>query len=155
MSGTMVHKRILRRCGGDLEHAIRSRCIENCYKEEYINAIEDITTRTKTGRNWYKSPMENKISGKPISRLNKPQKRSLLKCHKCESTSNLANTFPKKTRINEIEMKKAEDTKETNDLSLRKSDSEPSEEEEVSDKSSIENINVSFDVTEVHNNFLQ
>ncbi|MBW0505437.1 hypothetical protein O181_045152 [Austropuccinia psidii MF-1] len=46
MSETMVHKRILRKCGGDLEHAIRSRFIEPCSTEDYINAMEDITTRT-------------------------------------------------------------------------------------------------------------
>ncbi|MBW0543741.1 hypothetical protein O181_083456 [Austropuccinia psidii MF-1] len=27
VSETIIHKMILRRCGGDLEHAIRSRCI--------------------------------------------------------------------------------------------------------------------------------
>ncbi|MBW0516798.1 hypothetical protein O181_056513 [Austropuccinia psidii MF-1] len=31
MSEAMVHKRILRKCGGDLEHAIRNRFIEPCY----------------------------------------------------------------------------------------------------------------------------
>ncbi|MBW0518007.1 hypothetical protein O181_057722 [Austropuccinia psidii MF-1] len=49
MSETIIHKRILRKCGNDLEHAIRSRCIEPCSTEDYINAMEDITTRTK---NW-------------------------------------------------------------------------------------------------------
>ncbi|MBW0531185.1 hypothetical protein O181_070900 [Austropuccinia psidii MF-1] len=88
MSETMVHKRILRKCGGDLEHAIRCRCIEPCSTEDYINAMEDITTRTKIGRNWYRSPIDNKTSGKPISKPNKPQDRLPLKCHKCGSTSN-------------------------------------------------------------------
>ncbi|MBW0520646.1 hypothetical protein O181_060361 [Austropuccinia psidii MF-1] len=49
MSETMVHKRILQKCGGGFEHAIRSRCIELCSTEDYINAMEDITTRTKIG----------------------------------------------------------------------------------------------------------
>ncbi|MBW0589833.1 hypothetical protein O181_129548 [Austropuccinia psidii MF-1] len=47
MSETMIHKRILRKCGGDLEHAIRSRCMEPCSTEDYINAMEEITTRKK------------------------------------------------------------------------------------------------------------
>ncbi|MBW0469076.1 hypothetical protein O181_008791 [Austropuccinia psidii MF-1] len=47
MSENMVHKRIFRNHGGDLEHAIRSRSIEPCSEEYYTNAIEDITTRTK------------------------------------------------------------------------------------------------------------
>ncbi|MBW0593491.1 hypothetical protein O181_133206 [Austropuccinia psidii MF-1] len=155
MSETMVHQRILRKCGGDLEHAMRRRCIEPCSTEDYINAIEDITTRTKIGRNWYKSPIDNKTSGKTISKPNKPQDRPPLKCHKCGSTSQLANTCPKKTRIKEINIEKVEYTKETNDVSLHESDSEPSEEEEVPEELSIENINVSFEVTEVHTHLPQ
>ncbi|MBW0581177.1 hypothetical protein O181_120892 [Austropuccinia psidii MF-1] len=155
MSETMVHKRILRKCGGDLEHAIRSRCIEPCSTEDYINDMEEITTRTKIGRNWYKYPIDNKTSGKPISKPKKPQDRLPLKCHKCGSTSHLANTFPKKTRINEISIEKVEDAKETNKVSLHESDSEPSEEEEVPEELSTENINVSFEVTEVHTHLPQ
>ncbi|MBW0548821.1 hypothetical protein O181_088536 [Austropuccinia psidii MF-1] len=44
MSETMIHTRILRKCGGDLKNAIRSGFIEPCSTEEYINATEDITT---------------------------------------------------------------------------------------------------------------
>ncbi|MBW0509533.1 hypothetical protein O181_049248 [Austropuccinia psidii MF-1] len=102
MSETMVHKRILRKRGGDLEHAIGRRFIEPCSGEDYINAIEDINTRTKIGRNWYKPPMDNKTSGKPIPKPNKPHDKPPLKCHKCGITSHLANTCPKKPRINEI-----------------------------------------------------
>ncbi|MBW0497631.1 hypothetical protein O181_037346 [Austropuccinia psidii MF-1] len=118
MSETVVHKRILRKCGGDLEHAIRSRVIESCSEADYINAMKDITTRTKTGRNWYKPPIDNKPSGKPITKPNEPQDRAPLKFHKCGSTSHLANTCLKKTRINEIEIEKDDDTKEENNLYL-------------------------------------
>ncbi|MBW0589806.1 hypothetical protein O181_129521 [Austropuccinia psidii MF-1] len=97
MSETMIHKRILRNCGGDLEHAIRSRCIEPFSTEDSINAMEDIITRKEIGRNWSKSPIDNHTNGKPISKPNKPQEKLPLKCHKCGSTSHLANTCPKKT----------------------------------------------------------
>ncbi|MBW0539195.1 hypothetical protein O181_078910 [Austropuccinia psidii MF-1] len=117
--------------------------------------MEDITTRTKIGRNWSKSPIDNKTNGKPITRPNKPQARLPLKCHKCGSTSHLENTCPKKTRINEINAEKVEDTKETTDVSLHESDSEPSEEEEVPEGLSIGNIDVSFEVTEVHTHLIQ
>ncbi|MBW0586103.1 hypothetical protein O181_125818 [Austropuccinia psidii MF-1] len=117
--------------------------------------MEDITTRTKIGRNWSKSPIENKTNLKPISKPNKPQDRLPLKCHKCGSTSHLANTCPKKTRINEINVEKVEDTKEPTDVSLHESYSEPSEEEEVPEELSIERINVSFQVTEVHTHLPQ
>ncbi|MBW0546710.1 hypothetical protein O181_086425 [Austropuccinia psidii MF-1] len=154
MSETMVHKRILRKCGGDLEHTIRSRCIEPCSTEDYINAMEDITTRTKIGKNWYKPPIDKKNIWKPISKKN-PRDRAPLKCHECGSTSHLENTCPKKTRINEIEIEKVVDTKETNTLPLQESDSEPSEKEEVPDELRIERINASFEVTEVHTHLPQ
>ncbi|MBW0541655.1 hypothetical protein O181_081370 [Austropuccinia psidii MF-1] len=130
MSETLVHKRILRKCGGDLEHAIRSRCIEPCSTEDYINAMEDITPRTKIARNRYKPPMDNKTSGKPISKPNKPHDKAPLKCHQCGIKSHLANTCRKKTRINEVEIEK-DDTKETKDVFVNERDSEPSEEEEL------------------------
>ncbi|MBW0567889.1 hypothetical protein O181_107604 [Austropuccinia psidii MF-1] len=68
MSETMIHQRILRKSGSDLEHAIRSRCIEPFSTEDYINAMEDITIRTEIGRNQYKHPMDNKTSGKKKSK---------------------------------------------------------------------------------------
>ncbi|MBW0512950.1 hypothetical protein O181_052665 [Austropuccinia psidii MF-1] len=117
--------------------------------------MEDITTRTKIGGNWYKPPIDDNTRGKPISKTNKLHYKTPLKCHKCGSTSHLANTCPKKTRINEIEIDKEDDTKEANDVSLHESDSEPSEEEELTDKLSIENINFSFEVTEVHTHLPQ
>ncbi|MBW0570074.1 hypothetical protein O181_109789 [Austropuccinia psidii MF-1] len=66
MSETMLHKRILRKCGSNLEHAIRSRCIEPCSTEYYMDSMEDIPTRNKICRNSYKSPIDNTTSGKPI-----------------------------------------------------------------------------------------
>ncbi|MBW0573233.1 hypothetical protein O181_112948 [Austropuccinia psidii MF-1] len=107
--------------------------------------MEDITTRTKIGRNQSKSPVDNRTNGKTISKPNKPH----------GSTSHLENICPKKTRINEINIEKVEDTKETPDVSLHESDSEPSEEEEVPEELSIENINVSCEVTEVHTHLPQ
>ncbi|MBW0471283.1 hypothetical protein O181_010998 [Austropuccinia psidii MF-1] len=140
MSETMVHEIISVNCCGELENAIRSRFIEACSTEDYINDMQDITTRNKIGRNWYKPPIDNKTGRKPISRKNEPQDKAPLKFHKCGSTFNLANTCPKRTRINEIPIGKAEDTKETDDVSAHESDSEPSEEEELPDQLSIENI---------------
>ncbi|MBW0546613.1 hypothetical protein O181_086328 [Austropuccinia psidii MF-1] len=83
MSATILHIMILRKCGGDLENSIRSRFIDPCSKDDYINSMEEITTRTKIGRNWYRPQIDNKTGGKPISRQNKQQDRDSLKCHKC------------------------------------------------------------------------
>ncbi|MBW0471664.1 hypothetical protein O181_011379 [Austropuccinia psidii MF-1] len=154
MYETMIHKMLLRKCCGDLEHAMRRRFIEPCFTEDYINAMEDITIPTKIGKHLYKQLIDNNTSGKPISIPNETQDRSPLKCHECGITSYLDNKFPKKTIIYEIEIKKSEDTKETNDVSLHESDSEPSE-EDLPDQLSIENINVSFEVTEVHTHLPQ
>ncbi|MBW0516087.1 hypothetical protein O181_055802 [Austropuccinia psidii MF-1] len=52
-------------------------------------------------------------------------------------------------------MKKSEDRKETNDVTLHESDSEPSEEEELPDQLSTENINLFFEVTEVNTHLPQ
>ncbi|MBW0508104.1 hypothetical protein O181_047819 [Austropuccinia psidii MF-1] len=102
MSATIAHKRILRKCGQDLAHSIRSRFIEPFSTEDYINGMEDITTRKEISRNWYKSPIENKTSGKLISRPNKPQDRAPFKCYKCGIISHLANTFPNKPKESKI-----------------------------------------------------
>ncbi|MBW0535482.1 hypothetical protein O181_075197 [Austropuccinia psidii MF-1] len=50
MSQKMVHMKILKKCRGELEHSLKSRCIEPCSTEEYINALEDIVTRKTIGR---------------------------------------------------------------------------------------------------------
>ncbi|MBW0572913.1 hypothetical protein O181_112628 [Austropuccinia psidii MF-1] len=116
---TMVDQNILRECGGDPENSMGSRCIEPFSTEDYINAIKDITTRTKIGKNRYKLPIDNKASWKPISKPNEPQYRAPLKFHKCGSTSHLVNTCPKKTTINGIEIEKTEDTKEKSEVAVQ------------------------------------
>ncbi|MBW0565853.1 hypothetical protein O181_105568 [Austropuccinia psidii MF-1] len=66
MSQNMVHMKILKKCGGELEYALRSSCIEPCSTEEYINALEDIVTTTKIGRNWKK--LDIKSPNEPFTR---------------------------------------------------------------------------------------
>ncbi|MBW0561456.1 hypothetical protein O181_101171 [Austropuccinia psidii MF-1] len=97
MSDTIINMKILRKCGGELEHAIKSRCVEPCSTEDYINAMEDIITRTRISESWTKLPMESKMVSK-IPREDRRPEKPVLKCNKCESTSNLANTCTKKTK---------------------------------------------------------
>ncbi|MBW0566498.1 hypothetical protein O181_106213 [Austropuccinia psidii MF-1] len=99
MSDTMINMKILRKCGGELEQAIKCRCVEPCSTEDYINVMKDIITRPRIGKNWTKISMESKMAPK-ISIEDRRHKRPVLKCHKCGSTSNLANTCTKKTKIN-------------------------------------------------------
>ncbi|MBW0536701.1 hypothetical protein O181_076416 [Austropuccinia psidii MF-1] len=151
MSDTMINMKILRKCGGELEHAIKSRCVEPCPTEDYINAIEDIITRTRIGRTWTKIPMESKIISKAPREDRKPEK-PVLKCHKCGRTSHLANTFIKKKKINEvqvIEEAQCTEGKEESDLDYAVSEDTPVEDY------TIENIKSFFEVTQFHTHLPQ
>ncbi|MBW0488856.1 hypothetical protein O181_028571 [Austropuccinia psidii MF-1] len=103
MSDTMINIEISRKCGGELEHAIKFRCLEPCSTKDYIDTMEDIITRKIIGKTWTKIPMESKMVPK-ISREDRTPEKPVLKCHKCGSTSNLANTFTKKTKIKEVQV---------------------------------------------------
>ncbi|MBW0555111.1 hypothetical protein O181_094826 [Austropuccinia psidii MF-1] len=95
--------------------------------------------------------MESKMVPK-ISREDRRPEKPVLKCHKCGSTSHLANTCTKKTNINEvqvIEEVQCTEEKEESDL-----DSEVSEDTLVEDYP-IENITAFFEVTEVHTHLPQ
>ncbi|MBW0558589.1 hypothetical protein O181_098304, partial [Austropuccinia psidii MF-1] len=93
MSQKMVHIKILKKCGGELEHSLGSRCIEPCSTEEYINSLEDIVTRTKIGRTWkkldIKSPNKSfikKDKSKEAFKPNTSNNNEQIKCHKCGDT---------------------------------------------------------------------
>ncbi|MBW0523072.1 hypothetical protein O181_062787 [Austropuccinia psidii MF-1] len=47
MSEFMIHRKILRKCGGDLEHAVKSRTTEQSSAEDIINILKEVTTRTR------------------------------------------------------------------------------------------------------------
>ncbi|MBW0502609.1 hypothetical protein O181_042324 [Austropuccinia psidii MF-1] len=151
MSDTIMNMKILRKCGGELEHANKCRCVEICSTEGYINAMEDIITRTIIGKTWTKIPIESKMVPK-ISREDRRPEKPVLKCHKCGRTSHLANTWTKKTKINEIQVieeVQCNEEKEKSDL-----DSEVSEDTTV-EEYTFENITAFFEVTEVHTHFPQ
>ncbi|MBW0514964.1 hypothetical protein O181_054679 [Austropuccinia psidii MF-1] len=48
MSEFMIHRKILRQCGGDLDHAVKSRTTEQSSAEDISNILEEVTTRTRT-----------------------------------------------------------------------------------------------------------
>ncbi|MBW0476405.1 hypothetical protein O181_016120 [Austropuccinia psidii MF-1] len=151
MSDSMINMKILRKCGGKLEHAIKCRCVEPFSAEDYINAMEDIITGRRIGKTWFRVPMESKMVSK-TSREDKRPERPLLKCHKCGSNSNLANTCTKKTNINEVEViEEVQCTEEKDESDL---DSAVSEDKPVEDYP-IENITAFFEVTEAHTHLPQ
>ncbi|MBW0524661.1 hypothetical protein O181_064376 [Austropuccinia psidii MF-1] len=105
----MVHMKILKKFGGELEHALKSRFIEPCSIGEYINALEDIVTRTKSGRTWKK--LDIKSPNKSFIKKDKPRgtfkpntsnSNEQRECHKFGGIGHLANNFLKKEKINEI-----------------------------------------------------
>ncbi|MBW0532709.1 hypothetical protein O181_072424 [Austropuccinia psidii MF-1] len=109
MSQKMLHIRMLKKCGGELEHAPRSRCIEPCSTEEYIDALEDIVTRNNIGRTW--KELDIKSPYKPFIKRDEPREHfkpntpptnEQQECHKCGGIGNLANNFLEKEKINEI-----------------------------------------------------
>ncbi|MBW0563621.1 hypothetical protein O181_103336 [Austropuccinia psidii MF-1] len=72
MSEFIIHRKILRQCGGDLEHAVKSRTTEQSSAEDIINILEEVTTRTKIG--------SSRVNLK--TRLNTPWKDSVEKTPK-------------------------------------------------------------------------
>ncbi|MBW0490163.1 hypothetical protein O181_029878 [Austropuccinia psidii MF-1] len=65
--------------------------------------MEDIITRTRIGKTWDRAPIKSKMVPK-ISRDGKRPEKPVFKCHKCGSTSHSANTWTKKTKINEVQI---------------------------------------------------
>ncbi|MBW0531217.1 hypothetical protein O181_070932 [Austropuccinia psidii MF-1] len=151
MYDSMINMRILRKCGVELEHAIKFRCVKTFSTEDGINAKKDLITRTGIGKTCTRIPMEFKMVSK-TSRDDKGPERPVLKCHKCGRTSHLPNSCTKKTKINEaqaIEEVKCSKGKEESDL-----DSVGSEDAPVEDYP-IEKITAFSEVTGVHTHLPQ
>ncbi|MBW0494650.1 hypothetical protein O181_034365 [Austropuccinia psidii MF-1] len=110
--------------------------------------MKDIITRTRIGKTWVINPMEFKI----IPNISREDKKPVLKSHKCGSTSQLANTCIKKTKINEVQVIK--DVQCTEEEEESEKDSAVSKETPVEDYS-IENITDFFELTEVHTHLQQ
>ncbi|MBW0523472.1 hypothetical protein O181_063187 [Austropuccinia psidii MF-1] len=126
-------------CGGELEHALRSRCIETCYTEEYINALEEIVTRTKIGRTWKKldinsqnNPFIKKDKSRKTLKPNTSNNNEQRKCHKCGGIGHLANNCLKQAKINEIvEAEDHNDKEEESDSKKDTEELETSESDEI------------------------
>ncbi|MBW0462642.1 hypothetical protein O181_002357 [Austropuccinia psidii MF-1] len=106
----------------------------------------DIITRRRIGKTRTRSPIESKMVPK-ISKEDKRPERPVLTCHKCGSTSHLAKTCTKTTRI----IEEVQCTEEKEEFAQ---DSAVSEETQV-EEYSIENITPFFEVPEVHTHLPQ
>ncbi|MBW0542267.1 hypothetical protein O181_081982 [Austropuccinia psidii MF-1] len=94
--------KILKECGGKLEHSLRSRFIEPCSTEEYINELEDIVKITKTGRTWKQLDIKSPNIPREPFKPNIPNTNEKRKFHKCGGIRHLANNFLKNKKINKI-----------------------------------------------------
>ncbi|MBW0531461.1 hypothetical protein O181_071176 [Austropuccinia psidii MF-1] len=152
--------KILKNCGGKLKHPLRIRCIEPSSTEEYINALEDIVTRTKIGRTWKK--LDIKSPTKPFIKKDKP--RATLKpntsnhngqrrCNKCEGIGHLANNCLKKAKIDEIVGAEDHNDKEVEcDSEKDTEESKASESDEINKiNAQINNIDLKYEVVTTTN----
>ncbi|MBW0547754.1 hypothetical protein O181_087469 [Austropuccinia psidii MF-1] len=161
MSEFMIHRKILRQCGGDLEHAVKSRTTEKSSAEDIINILEEVTTRTKIGssrvnfKTRFNTPWKDSVDKNPKENSNNVKYKSadtVRKCYICQSTTHLANTCPKRGKINEIDIEKEPDV-EKDDIIEDNSDDKSSIFSESS--KDIENINATFDIMESYSHLPQ
>ncbi|MBW0556643.1 hypothetical protein O181_096358 [Austropuccinia psidii MF-1] len=120
----MIHRKILRQCGGDLEHAVKRRSTEGFSAEDIINTLEEVTTRTRIGssrvnlKTRFNTPWKDSVDRNPKENSNNIKYKSadvMRKCHIFQSTTHLANTCPKKGKINEIDIEKDEVNEDNSD----------------------------------------
>ncbi|MBW0568694.1 hypothetical protein O181_108409 [Austropuccinia psidii MF-1] len=154
MSEFMIQIRFLRQCGGDLEHSVKSRNTEQSSAEDMINILQEVTTRSKIVSSRvnlkarFNTSWKDSVDKNPKENSNNVKYQPadiIIKCHICQSTTHLANTCPKRGKINEIDIEKEPDVEKDNNT-----------EEYSDDKSSIfpesskdiENINATFDIME-------
>ncbi|MBW0562450.1 hypothetical protein O181_102165 [Austropuccinia psidii MF-1] len=137
-----VHIKIPNKFREELEHSLRSRCIEPCSTEEYINSLEDIVNRTKIGRTWKKvhiksanKPLIKKDKSKEALKPDKSNNNKERKCHKCGEDHK---------------------EKEESDSEKDKEKSETSESEEINIiNAQINNIDLIYEVLDVNSNLPQ
>ncbi|MBW0524437.1 hypothetical protein O181_064152 [Austropuccinia psidii MF-1] len=160
MSEFMIHRKILRQCGGDLENAVKSRTTQQSSAEDIINILEEVTTRASIGSNKlnlkerFNTPWEASVDINTKENYNNMKYKSadiIRKCHIFQSTTHLANSCPRKAKINEIDIEKEpdvekdDDVENSNDRSSRFSES----------SKDIENINSTSDIMECYSHFPQ
>ncbi|MBW0551603.1 hypothetical protein O181_091318 [Austropuccinia psidii MF-1] len=144
----MIHRKILRKWGGDLENSVKSRTREQSSAEDIINILEEVTTRTQFGstrvnlKTRFNTPWKDHVEINPKKNSNNMKEKAediIRKCHFFQITTHLADTCPKMGKINEIDIEKEPDV-ETEDLIETNSDdkssifSESSKDVELNDK---------------------
>ncbi|MBW0528213.1 hypothetical protein O181_067928 [Austropuccinia psidii MF-1] len=102
MNIQMRNHKLLTQLPGELEHAVKCRCNQNCTLDDIANTLQDIRKRTNIGKfTPYKSsgfkekqPFRVEFKDKPKERVAEVAKKRN-SCHNCGSTDHYANNFPK------------------------------------------------------------
>ncbi|MBW0553784.1 hypothetical protein O181_093499 [Austropuccinia psidii MF-1] len=161
MSEFMIHRKVLRQYGGDLEHAVKSRTTEQSLAEDIINILEEVTTRTKIGssrvnlKTKFNTSWKDSVDKNPkenSKNLKYKSEDTIRKCHICQSTTHLSNTCSKRGEINEIQIEKEPDV-EKDDVIEENSDDKSSIFSENSED--IESMNATFDIMDYYSHFPQ
>ncbi|MBW0475130.1 hypothetical protein O181_014845 [Austropuccinia psidii MF-1] len=153
MSEFMIPRKILRHCGGDLKHAVKRRTTEQSSSEDIINISEEVTTRTRIGssrvnlKTRFNTHWKDYVDTNPKENSNKVKYKSadmIRKLHIFQSTTHLANTCPKRGKINDFGIEKEPDVEKDDNIIEENSDYKSSIFSESS--KDIENINATFEI---------
>ncbi|MBW0551671.1 hypothetical protein O181_091386 [Austropuccinia psidii MF-1] len=162
MSEFMIHRKILKQCGGDLENSVKSRTTEQSSAEDIINIGEQVTIRTRIALSRvnlklrFNTPWKDSVhkNTKENSKNIKYKSVDIMrKCHICQSTTHLANKCPKMGKINEINIDKEPDVEKDDNIIEENSYNKSSMVSEFSKH--IENINSTFEIMEYHSHLPQ
>ncbi|MBW0515205.1 hypothetical protein O181_054920 [Austropuccinia psidii MF-1] len=90
---------------GELEHAVKCRCNQNCTLDDIANNLQDVRKRTNIGKyTQYKSsgfkekqPFRVEFKDKPRNRVAEVTKKKN-SCHNCGSTDHYSNNCPKEKK---------------------------------------------------------
>ncbi|MBW0511258.1 hypothetical protein O181_050973 [Austropuccinia psidii MF-1] len=135
MSEFIIYRKIQRQYGGDLKHAVKSRTTEKSSEEDIINILEEVTTRIKIGSSRvnlkarFNKPWKDSVDKNTKENSNDMKYKSadiITKFHICQSTTHLANTCPKRGKINEIDIEKELDVEKHDNIIEGNSDDKSS-----------------------------
>ncbi|MBW0583724.1 hypothetical protein O181_123439 [Austropuccinia psidii MF-1] len=111
MNIQMRNHKLLTQLPGELEHAVKCRCNQNCTLDDIANTLQDIRKRTNIGKfTPYRSsgfkekqPLRVEFKDKTKERVAQVAKEKH-SCHNCGSTDHYANNCPKaKKKVYSIE----------------------------------------------------
>ncbi|MBW0500181.1 hypothetical protein O181_039896 [Austropuccinia psidii MF-1] len=125
MSEFMIHRKILRQRGGDLEYAVKIRITEQSSAEDIINILKEVTRRARIGSSRvnletrFNTPWKDSMHKNPKENSNNIKYKSedeIRKCHTCQSNTHLANACPRKGKMNEVEIEREPDVEKDDEI---------------------------------------